>query len=193
MPQAARIPAGYSIVIELQNDINTQVVTGATWTVLDSSGNSVGTPATYYLSTTEGGGVPPGDLSKIASFQVTFGGAGGGDYATFTSGAGVIIYEAEQAMIVQASYPSCIGYQAGTAEGSNIGYGAMCPGPSTLLSQAFSAAPAAGQARIANPNARSLRPPHSWQDTKHPHPPRPPRGASSPPKKRSINVNELMT
>jgi hypothetical protein len=158
MPQAARIPAGYSILIELQNDISTEVVTGATWTVLDSSGNPVGTAATHYLSTTEGGGVPPGDLSRIASFQVTFGGAGCGDYATFTSGAGVIIYEADQQMNVSSSYPSCIGFIGGTAEGSNIGYGAMCPGPNTLLSQDFSAAPAAGETRLANPNARRIRP-----------------------------------
>jgi hypothetical protein len=45
-------------------------------------------------------------------------GAGGGDYATFSSGAGVIIYQADQEMNVSGSYPSCIGYIDGTAEGA---------------------------------------------------------------------------
>ena len=36
-----------------------------------------------------------------------------------------------------SSYPSCIGYTSGTAEGSNIGYSALEATPSTLFSQAF--------------------------------------------------------
>ena len=123
MPQAQRIPKGYSIVIALQNDSEARV-TGATWTVLDGSGNSVGS-VSYPLSTADGGGVPPGDLSPIASFQVTFGGALDGAHATFTSGAGVIILQADQPMNVGTSYPTCIGFTGGTAETSNIGYGAL--------------------------------------------------------------------
>ncbi len=99
MPQAARIPAGYSIIIALQNDSQSRI-TGATWTVLDSSGNSVGKPVTYELSNTAGGGVPPADLSPIASLQVTFGGALDGAHATFSSGAGVIVVQADQTMTV---------------------------------------------------------------------------------------------
>lgn len=140
MPQAASIPAGYSIIIALQNDndVARPSVTGATFSVLDGSGNFVGnSPITYPLSTAEGGGVPPGDLSPIASFQVTFGGAVDGAYATFSSGAGVMILEADQEMNVYSSYPSCIGYTSGTAEGSNIGYSALEATPSTLFSQAF--------------------------------------------------------
>jgi hypothetical protein len=71
MPQAAQIPKGYSIVIALENDSGGRV-TGANWIVLDSSGNSVGS-ASYALSTFDSGGVPPGYLSQVASFQVTFG------------------------------------------------------------------------------------------------------------------------
>ena len=160
MPQAARIPAGYSIVIALQND-SAGSVTGATWSVLDSSGTPVPVssplknPVSYPLSNTEGGGVPPADLSQIASFQVTFGGALGGAYATFSSGAGVIIYEADQAMTVDW-WPACIGYTGGTAESSNIAYSVLEATTSTLFSQAFGVVQDSAQMREANPNARKL-------------------------------------
>jgi hypothetical protein len=137
MPQAARIPAGYSITISLQNDPISHNVIGATYCVLDGSGNPVGPPVAYALSTDGGGGVPPPDLSPIASFQVTFGGAVLGAYANFSSGAGVIMLEADQEMNVDTSYPSCIGFTGGTAEGSNIGYGALEATPSTVFCQAF--------------------------------------------------------
>ena len=135
LPQAARIPAGYSIIIALQNDSDGKVA-GASFTVLDASGTSVGS-VTYPLSTSAGGGVPQNDLSPVASFQVTFGGALDGAAATFSSGAGVIIYEADQEMNVLNAWPACIGYQGGTAEGSNIGYSALEATPSTKFSQAF--------------------------------------------------------
>jgi len=152
MPQAARIPAGYSLKIELQSDSQSKVVTGATWTVRDSSGNQVGSPASHTLS-----GVKSSDLSPVASFQLTFGSNGGGGGATFSSGAGVIIYEADQAMTVDSSWPSCIGYQDGTAEGSNIGYGPMSAAPSKLLVQAFGILPQSAQMmRKAKPSARKL-------------------------------------
>jgi len=157
MPQAARIPAGYSIVIALQNDSEGRV-TGATWTVLDSSGNSVGS-VNYPLSTADGGGVPPSDLSTVASFQVTFGGAMDRAHATFSSGEGVIILQADQPMNVDTSYPTCIGYVDGTGETSNIGYGALGANPSTLFSQAFGVVPDSAKVGQAKPNARKLTAP----------------------------------
>jgi hypothetical protein len=157
MPQAARIPAGYSIVIALQNDSEGRV-TGATWTVLDSSGNSVGS-VSYSLSTTDGGGVPPSDLSQVASFQVTFGGESNRRHATFSSGQGVINLQADQPMNVDTSFPTCIGFNGGTAETSNIGYGALGAKPSTLFSQAFGVVPDSAQVRQAKPNARKLTAP----------------------------------
>jgi hypothetical protein len=161
MPQSARIPAGYSIVIALQNDSGR--VTGATWSVLDSSGTPVVSgsppltnPVSYPLSNAApGGGVPPADLSQIASFQVIFGGALDGAYATFSSGAGVIIYEADQAMTVDW-WPSCIGYTGGTGESSNVGYSVLEAMPSTLFSQAFGVLQDSAQMRQINPNARKL-------------------------------------
>jgi Ricin-type beta-trefoil lectin domain-like len=157
MPQAQRIPKGYSIVIALQNDSERRV-TGATWTVLDGSGNSVGA-VSYPLSTADGGGVPPGDLSPVASFQVTFGGALDSAHATFSSGAGVIILQADQPMNVDTSYPTCIGFIGGTAETSNMGYGALGAKPSKLFSQAFGIVPDSAQVRMAKPNARKLTSP----------------------------------
>jgi hypothetical protein len=157
MPQAASIPAGYSIVIALQNDSEGRV-TGATWTVLDGSGNSVGS-VSYPLSTTDGGGVPPGDLSQVASFQVTFGGAAKGAHATFKSGAGVVILQADQPMNVGPGYPACIGFIDGTAETSNMGYGALGAKANTLFSQAFGVVPDSAQVRQVKPNARQLTAP----------------------------------
>jgi len=152
LPQAARIPAGYSIIISLQND-SANRVTGATWQALDNTGKSIGS-VSYALSTSAGGGVPPADLCPIASFQVTFGGAMDGAYATFSSGAGVVLMEANQAMNVDASWPSCIGFTGGTAESSNIGYGALEVRSSKMFAQAFGVVPDTGLARQMNLKGR---------------------------------------
>jgi hypothetical protein len=154
LPQAGRIPAGYSIIIALQNDSENRV-TGASWQALDNSGNSIGS-VSYALSTFAGGGVPPADLCPIASFQVTFGGPLDGAYATFSSGAGVVIMEANQAMNVDASWPSCIGFTGGTAESSNIGYGPLESRPSTMFEQAFGVVPDSGLVRQMNLKGRKL-------------------------------------
>jgi hypothetical protein len=153
MPQAARIPAGYSIIVSLQNDSGGNV-TGATWNVLDSSGASIGS-VTYPLSTALGGGVPPGDLCPIASFQVTFGGASNKGHATFSSGAGLMVLEADQIMNVDTAYPSCIGFTGGTAETSNVAYGPMSATPSKIFAQAFNVAADSPQAHVTKPNART--------------------------------------
>jgi hypothetical protein len=154
MPKAARIPAGYSIVIAVQND-SAGTATGGTWNVLDSTGKSVGS-ASYALSTASGGGVPPGDLSKIASFQVTFGGAMDAAHATFSSGAGVIIYQADQPMNADTAYPTCIGFTGGTGETSNIAYGALGAKPNRLFAQPFGVVPDSPHVRLVRPNARKL-------------------------------------
>jgi hypothetical protein len=152
MPQAARIPAGYSLIVTLAND-SAGNVTSATWNVLNGSGASIGS-VTYPLSTAQGGGIPPGDLCPIASFQVTFGGAANGGHATFSSGAGLMVLEAEQTMNVDTAYPSCIGFTAGTAETSNISYGAMSATPSKVFAQAFNIVADSPQAHVIKPAAR---------------------------------------
>jgi hypothetical protein len=154
LPQAGRIPAGYSIIIALQNDSENRI-TGASWQALDNTGKSIGS-VSYPLSTSAGGGVPPADLCPIASFQVTFGGPLDGAYATFSSGAGVVIMEANQAMNVDASWPSCIGFTGGTAESSNIGYGALESIPSKMFEQAFGVVPDSGLVRQMNLKGRKL-------------------------------------
>jgi hypothetical protein len=156
MPQAERIPAGYSIMIALLNDVEGRI-TGASWAVLNESGNSVGS-VNYSLSTEDGGGVAPADLSQVASFQVTFGGALDEAHATFSSGAGVIILEADQPLTVDTSYSPCIGYIGGTAETSNMGYGALGANPNNLFAQAFGIVQER-QVRAANPSARKLTAP----------------------------------
>ena len=154
LPQAGRIQAGYSIIIALENDSQNRI-TGASWQALDNTGKSIGS-VSYALSTSAGGGVPPADLCPIASFQVTFGGPLDGAYATFSSGAGVVLMEANQAMNVDASWPSCIGFTGGTAESSNIGYGALESRPSKMFAQAFGVVPGTGLVRQMNPKGRKL-------------------------------------
>ncbi len=156
LPQAARIPAGYSITIALANDGQGRI-TSATWTVCDAAGSTIGN-VNYALSTTEGGGVPPADLSTIGAFQVTFGGAMDGAYATFSSGEGVMVMEADQAMTVDW-WPSCIGFTGGTAESANIGYAALGSRPDKLFSQPFGVVADSAQRREPNVGGRKL-PPH---------------------------------
>jgi hypothetical protein len=55
--------------------------------------------------------------------------------------------------------PTCIGFIGGTAETSNIGYGALGANPRTLFSQAFGVVPDSAQTRQAKPNARKLTAP----------------------------------
>ena len=152
MPKAAFIPNGYILEVSLHNDA-TDSVTAAKWSVFDREGKSVGS-ISYSLSTSSGGGVAPGDLCPIASFQVTFGGPDDGSHATFSSGAGLIVFHADQAMAVSTGYPNCIGYKGGTAETSNVAYGPMSAVPAKLLAQTFKVMPDSTQVRIANPQAR---------------------------------------
>lgn len=152
LPQPARIPAGYSIIIALENDSQNRV-TGASWQALDNTGKSIGS-VSYALSTASGGGVPPADLCPIASFQVIFGGAMDGAYATFSSGSGVVQMQANQAMNVDASWPSCIGFTGGTAESSNMGYGPLESRPSNIFEQSFGVVSETGQVRQPNLKGR---------------------------------------
>jgi hypothetical protein len=149
MPQAGRIPANYSIVVALQYDNQGKdTVIGATWTVFDPSNAAVGTYSAA-LSNSTTNSVPSADLSPIASFQVTLGGAMDGGNATFSSGAGLITLQADQLLTADASYPSCIGYTNGTGETSNIAYGQVSSTPSTTLTQSFSAYTAQAQCQAA--------------------------------------------
>jgi len=153
MPQAGRIPAGYTIIIALQND-NSGNVTSATWKVTDNTGREVGSNSQSLAKPS--GGIAANDLSPVASFQVTFGGDDNGSHATFSSGAGLVILAADQTMTVDTAYPTCIGFISGTAETSNIAYGELCATPSMMFSQAFSVAPDSASARLTKPGARSL-------------------------------------
>jgi len=85
-----------------------------------------------------------------------------GAYATFSSGAGVVVMQANQAMNVDASWPSCIGFTGGTAESSNIGYGPLESRASNMFEQAFGVVSETPQVRQQNVKGRKLpiRPEH---------------------------------
>jgi hypothetical protein len=166
MPSPQSIPAGYSIVVALNNDDYGNVAQG-TWTVNYTSqqGTSSTGPRGYALVNTAGGAVEPGQLCPMASFQVTFGGAMDSAFTYFDKGAGVIIYEADQPMTVynNDSWPGCIGYTNGTGESSNMLYGPLEAITSTKFTQSFRTASLLGgeteqlQSRLrkVNPNARA--------------------------------------
>jgi hypothetical protein len=159
LPTVGKIPKGWTIIIELVNDSEGRI-TGANWSVLDENNNSKGS-AQQQLSTqasSDPGGVPPADLCPVASFQVTFGGDVNGDHATFSSGAGLIILQADQKMTPDTAYPPCIGYIDGTGETSNIGYGELSATPSTMFSQPFYVLPEDPSMHTAKPDARRLPP-----------------------------------
>jgi hypothetical protein len=153
------IPKGWSIIIELVNDSEGRI-TEAKWSVLDENNHSKGV-SQQQLSTqasSNPGGVPPGDLCPVGSFQVTFGGKQNGDHATFSSGAGLIILEADQKMTADTAYPPCIGYISGTAETCNIGYGELSATSSTMFSQPFYVLADEPAMHIVKPGARRLPP-----------------------------------
>jgi hypothetical protein len=64
--------------------------------------------------------------------------------------------EANQPMNVDASWPSCIGFNGGTAESANIGYVPLESRSSAMFAQAFGVVPDTGLARQVNLKGRKL-------------------------------------
>jgi hypothetical protein len=140
------IPKGYTLQMTLQYQGN--VVSGALFEVL-SQGQPVGTQ-TLLVSQVgcncnlSGGFQCTGyqssaDLSPITAFQVNIVGPGGGAAATFTSGAGNIVYAVSSgALTPLSSPPRCVELAFCTAETSNASYGQLNGCPAQVLTQAFS-------------------------------------------------------
>jgi hypothetical protein len=132
-----QVPAGSVITIQLATDANGNV-TGATFGITDPSG------AVHQASTKpwpEYAGVPEPPqyaLYPIYGFQLDLVGTPGSS-CTFISGAGTLIYSIYlNALAIQDASTACGGSQPGTAESSNIAYGALIPGAGPQVSQTLS-------------------------------------------------------
>jgi hypothetical protein len=129
----SEIPAGYQLIISLQNEANN--ITGATYTVNDNQGNLL---KTYPLNLEEYRALPT-QLAPIISLQLNLVGPGNSANVTLSSGSGLIVYKASTALTVANSWPVCNGtiHSGGTDENANSSYGMLSPGPSSMFSQPF--------------------------------------------------------
>lgn len=128
-----KVPAGYKIVITLENDSKANV-TGAVYEVFDNHGKSV---ARTDKKLSDIGG----DSSKIApiiAFQLNLVGPVNSEAAVLSSGAGTFVYKANNRMTALASEPNqCAESQYVTAETANSLYDSLPSTPATTLTQGF--------------------------------------------------------
>ena len=136
------LPAGYAITITLNNDANGNV-TGATFSVTDKNGNSLGKVTTNIVGQTlrtTNKKATSANLAPIRAFQFNIGGDYGGARATLTSGAGTILYTASNLLSVINTAPSYVDDQsATTVESANLIFGPMPASASNALTQSFQA------------------------------------------------------
>jgi hypothetical protein len=154
----AKLPAGYSLTIALQNDTSGNV-TGATYTATDDHGNTVGniTIDLLSLNLVAGGPVTAVDLAPIVAFQLDFVDWANGGSTTLSSGAGEITYSAASPLSVGNTEPSCVDWNYVTVETANSIYGPMPVGPSDTFTQSFATGPARAMIRRLAPERHELR------------------------------------
>lgn len=118
LPSTNTIPANYALTIALQNDSSGNI-TGATFSVTDDMGNNF--PLT--LSVDQEFQFP------IVAFQLNIVGYDNSQNTVFSSGGGLISYEAQNGLCVEGELPDLCSQSAAsdtpTAENSNVTYGAI--------------------------------------------------------------------
>jgi hypothetical protein len=124
------IPAGYRLVISLQNDA-AGTITGVTFIVIDNQGSTL---KNYPLDLVTFG-AKPAQLSPVAAFQLNLVGPDSRENVLLSSGFGSIVYEASIALTVSNSWPC--GVTGGTFENANSIYSMLSPGPGKTVSQLF--------------------------------------------------------
>lgn len=97
LPSTPMIPAGYKITIALNFRLTEgqPLVSGATYTVVDNTGTTIGNVSIDLLSLSNsltGQQITIANLAPIGSFQILIVGGDQSPPATFTSGAGAITY-----------------------------------------------------------------------------------------------------
>ena len=127
------VPAGYQLTISLENDQNGNV-TGATYIVIDDSGNILANVTQNLLSI---GGVTSADLAPIVAFELNFVGPVNGESAGLSSGAGTITYTASSVLTVLNQEPPCTESGYITAETANTFYGYLPATFNNTFTQSF--------------------------------------------------------
>ena len=154
------VKAGYQLKFILT--YNGNVVTGATYTVTDETGKSLGQTTIGIVGQilrTTGKQAAAANLAPIAAFQLNIGGDWGGNSAMFTSGAGAIIYAASNPLMAASTEPSYTDFDDGTGESGNVIFGAMPAVANQLSAQSFLVSTAAAPAitRIVPPGQPAPR------------------------------------
>jgi hypothetical protein len=123
------IPAGYELIISLQNDADNNVVT-AKFQVIDNFGDTIANVSKNVKSIVH-------HLAPIVAIQVDLVGPYNGEHAILSSGSGTITYTADNRLIgLNTQSPTCAAIGM-TAEEANSVYGAVGKTPSATLTQSF--------------------------------------------------------
>jgi hypothetical protein len=149
-----KVPAGYQLTISLENDQNGNV-TGATYVVIDDSGNTLANVPLNLLSIA---GVTPAELAPITAFELNLVGPANGESAALSSGAGSITYTASNVLSVLNQEPACTESGYITAETANSFYSTLPPAFSNTFTQSFEVI--AGRPMIRKPG--KPRPSTRW-------------------------------
>jgi hypothetical protein len=141
-PSRVVIPAGYQLGIRLAFYRGTPYVSGAEYFVFDASHAQVAYFALDLLSQTLVGADPNAgkrvtvaDLAPVQGFQLVIVGWAGAELATFTSGAGTIVYTTQTRSAIA---PGATGVRK-TGEGSNCTYQYVAAGEAQSFTQTFQA------------------------------------------------------
>jgi hypothetical protein len=164
------LPAGYAIKIALNNDSSGNV-TGATYTVTDNHGHTLGNKTINIVGQTlrNGQTATEANLAPINAFQYNIGGDYGGSRATLTSGAGTIDYQASKTMNVLNTAPYYIDDPtAGTVENANLVFGPLPATSNNPITQSFQAT--TGGSEIAEQNEKLLMQKTGWRGRALPPP-----------------------
>lgn len=128
------LPAGYSLITQLQVDINENVV-GVVYSVLDNLGNSIGNLTIPLVN------IPNFQsqyLAPLVAYELNIVGPDNGQSTVFSSGEGTITYQSLSTLIPLTKEPSCTSTTAITAETANDSYGALPATASVKIVQPFS-------------------------------------------------------
>jgi hypothetical protein len=144
----AKLPAGYTLTIALQNDAGGNI-TGAAYTMVDNHGHTAGKVTLNLLSLNAvgGGKVTTADLAPIVAFQLDFVDWANGGTTKLSSGAGAITFTASNQMTALNTEPACVDWDYVTVETANSIYGPLPNGSSQTFTQSFATGPVGAMIR----------------------------------------------
>lgn len=148
-----KLPAGYSLTINLVNDVNSNI-TGAEYWVTDNAGNLAGNATIDLIPL-----VAAVDLAPIVAFQLDFVDWANGGNTTLSSGAGEITYTASSALTLENTEPNCVDWAYVTLETANSIYSPMPAETGQEFTQAFATGSAGAVIRRTAAVGHKLTPP----------------------------------